>query len=361
MYAVEEGAPRDVAFRSAVDLAVADVVAKQHEAGIDVMDDGEVGKPGFIHYVSSRLEGLGGQSEPWILKDLEELPELFASQYETEAIGHVHVPRVIGPLQYVGLDELSVQLASFRAALAAEGAPNGFVTAPAPGAVSHIMNNDSYSTYEEYVMACADAMRSEYEAIAAEGFILQLDAPDLPTMWPEQVRFASSGIVDQIGYDRFLDLHIEAIKSATAGIAPEQLRLHLCWGNYIGPHDRDVPLRRVIEPVLRRARPSAISFESANPRHEHEWQVFKDLKVPEDKVLIPGVIDSLTNFVEHPELVAQRIERFASVVDRDQIIAGTDCGFGTFVGFGAVYPLVVWKKLRSLAEGAQIASSRLWP
>jgi 5-methyltetrahydropteroyltriglutamate--homocysteine methyltransferase len=360
MYETQDGRPRDEHFHEQVRSAVENVVQRQAELGVDVVDDGEMGKPGFLNYVSTRLEGLSGASDPWSFRDMDETPELAAAQYDTEAIEHVKLPRATGRLRYVGRDDLDRQLADFRAALDTAGRPTGFVTAPSPGCLSHIISNDFYPTFEEYAVACADAMRPEYEAIVEAGFILQLDSPDLPTMWPEHGRFSASAYVDKVGYERYVDLQLEVMNHAVQAIDPEAMRLHLCWANYAGPHDHDVPLERVLRPVIERARPAVISFEAANPRHEHEWAVLADLDVPEDKVLMPGVIDSLDNRVEHPQLVAQRLERFASVVGREQVIAGTDCGFGTFVGFGVVYPSVVWKKLDSLVRGAEIASERLW-
>ena len=229
-----------------------------------------------------------------------------------------------------------------------------FMTAVSPGQVARFQGNVYYKSDEEYLWALGNVLKDEYQAITDAGFILQVDCPDLGSGWNNQFRDLT---LEQ--FRKVVDMHLEVLDAATEGIPPDRMRLHLCWGNYEGPHNHDIPLREIIEPVLR-ARPAAVSFEGANPRHEHEWAVFQDVKLPEGKLLIPGVIDSTTNFIEHPELVAQRIERYAGVVGRENVIAGVDCGFATFAAATTVVPAITWAKLEALAEGARIATSHLW-
>ena len=336
-----------------VATAVDDVVAQQKAAAVDIVSDGELGKVGFTNYLSDRLEGLGGETEMWTFHDLEEVPEVAQRQYASEGGRHICMPACIGELKYVGHEHVTRDLENLRHALDLHGVAEAFVPAVTPGSVTFQIVNRHYSNYEEYVMAIAEVMREEYEAIAAAGFMLQLDATDIPICAPQHGVFWASDVVEKLGYQSFIALNLEAINHATANIPGEQLRLHLCWANYEGPHHHD-------EPALKISTAKTIAFEAANPRHEHEWTVFEKLKLPDDMVIMPGVIDTTTNFVEHPELVAQRIERFAGLVGRERVIAGTDCGFGTFAGFGEVVPKAAWLKLAALAEGAAIASRRLW-
>jgi 5-methyltetrahydropteroyltriglutamate--homocysteine methyltransferase len=339
--------------------AVIDAVRRQREAGVDIVNDGELGKVGFVNYACDRLEGLGPAEVTWSFFDLEEVPAVAERQYQSEGAQHINIPAVVGPLRYVGKEAAARDIATLKEGLAETGSEMAFMTAASPGILTWHMPNQHYPSYQDYVMAMADVMSEEYRMIADAGFVLQLDCPDIPCGNPNHVRFWATDVINEMGYPQFVELQLAALDRATKDIPPEQLRLHLCWGNYEGPHHFDVPLADVLRPVLK-ARPKTISFEAANPRHEHEWMALKTLRVPEDHVIIPGVINSVTNFVEHPEVVAQRLERFASVVDRDQIIAGTDCGFGTYVGFGDVAEAAVWRKLASLSEGAALASKRLW-
>ncbi|HLF71050.1 MAG TPA: hypothetical protein VI759_02715, partial [Dehalococcoidia bacterium] len=237
---------------------------------------------------------------------------------------------------------------------AAGGAGELFMTSVSPGQVARFQGNTYYKTDEEYLWALANVLKDEYNAITDAGFVLQLDCPDLGSGWNNQFRDLT---LEQ--FRKVVDLHLEVLDAAIAEIPPERVRLHLCWGNYEGPHNHDIPLRGIIEPVLK-SRSGAVSFEGANPRHEHEWAVFEDVKLPDGKLIIPGVIDSTTNFIEHPELVAQRIERYAGVVGRENVVAGVDCGFATFAGAPSVMPTIAWAKLAALVEGARIASGRLW-
>jgi len=339
--------------------SVKDVVARQREVGLDVVSDGEHGKPGFSIYVRDRLDGMGGSTDVWHFRDLLEVPELaaFASETEGNDLDEVlaRTPCCVGPLSYKGQDALQRDIANFRSALDGD-TTDAFMPSASPGVVVHQMKNLHYPSYEDYLFGVADALREEYQAIVEAGFVVQLDCPDIPLVGSTD--FWASDVVDRLGYPAVVDLHVEAINRATAGLPQEQLRMHLCWGNYAGPHTHDAELRDIIEHVLR-ANVRYISFEAANPRHEHEWAVFEEVALPDDKVIVPGCIDSTTNFVEHPELVAQRIERFARAVGPDRVIAGADCGFSTVVGFTAVYPSVVWRKFASLVEGAALASGKL--
>jgi 5-methyltetrahydropteroyltriglutamate--homocysteine methyltransferase len=338
--------------------AVAAVVARQAAAGIDIVSDGDQGKPGFCNYLSARMDGIGGQADPWTLRDLAEVPELFAFYFSGEASPHAAMPACEGELRYHGEAAVKADLDTLRSAMRAAGADRGFVTAPAPGCIATHMTGRHYDGYEPYLFAAAEAMRPEYAAIAGAGLTLQLDSPDLGAVGHTDVWM--SDFIEKVGFRRYVELNVEAINIATEGLDPDALRMHLCWGNYEGPHHRDTALADVIDIVLSRARPTGIGFEAANPRHEHEWEVFRDVRVPDDKVLVPGVIDTTTNFVEHPRLVAQRIGRFADLVGRERVVAGTDCGFGTFAGIGSVFADVAWMKLESLVQGAQLASERLW-
>jgi len=356
----DEGVPFDDEYWDMVAKAVDEVVKQQKAAGIDIVSDGEIGKVGFTNYLSDRLEGLGGETVMWSFHDLAVVPEVAERQYQSEGGKRICMPACVGELKYVGQEHVARDLANLRRALDAHGIDDAFMPAVSPGSVTFQIVNRHYPSYEDYVMAIAEAMREEYEAIAAAGFTLQLDATDIPISAPEHGIFWASDVVEEMGYQNFIALNLEATNHATASIPGEQMRLHLCWANYEGPHHFDVPLIEVLEPSLRICRAKTISFEAANPRHAHEWTVFEDLKLPDDVVIMPGVIDTTTNFIEHPELVAQRIEQFARLVGRDRVIAGTDCGFGTFAGFGEVAPAAAWLKLASLGEAAGIASRRLW-
>lgn len=339
---------------------VALIVARQAEIGLSAVNDGEVTKPGFANYIRERLTGMGGQAEPWMFHDLTEDPELTDSLVNLEGFQHVHMPACTGELQYVGHDAVRRDIDLLKDAAQRNGVDEVFMSSVSPGTLAYHASNSYYSTYEEYVWAAAEAMREEYEAIAGAGVLVQLDSPDLPSSHPAHSIWWGAQVVDKLGgHGKLVELNIDALNHATRNIPPEQMRMHLCWGNYEGPHDRDMPLADIIAPVLKRARPRAVLFEAANPRHEHEWEVFESVEVPSDKLIVPGVIDTLTNFVEHPRLVAQRIERFARLVGPDRVMAGTDCGFDTFVGTSRVAPGVTWKKLKSLVEGAKLASERL--
>jgi 5-methyltetrahydropteroyltriglutamate--homocysteine methyltransferase len=349
------GARDAVDFSREVSRAIAESVEKQLEAGIDVVSDGEQGKPDYSTYIKDRLTGFGG--EPVRLgptRDQLDFPD-YAQALPGLAGGRPSGPACIGPIAWKNFGAVERDIAALKAALARNArAAEGFVSAVSPCQAARFMPNRYYGSDEEYLQVLSDALRKEYEAIVAAGFVLQLDCPDLASSWNNQYRHLS---LPQ--FRKAIERHVEVLNEAVKDIPAERMRLHLCWGNYEGPHNHDIPLREIIDCVFR-ARPAGISFEAANPRHAHEWKIFRDVKLPEGKVLIPGVIDSTTNFVEHPELVAERICRFAEVAGRENIIAGTDCGFATSAEGSPVFPTIAWAKLRSLAEGARLASQALW-
>lgn len=356
MWARDEGVPVDArALAERVRAAVREVAALQAQAGVDVINDGEVSKPGFSTYVTSRLTGFDGESEPYPMADLLEYPQMLERMSQDPGRRHRRNPSCTGPVALHDRQAVHTDIANLRAALAAVQHEEGFMTAASPGVIALTMKNRYYPTHEAYLYAVAEAMKAEYHAIVDAGFVLQLDCPDLAM--GRQAWFAQAPLEE---FRRVVQLHVEAINYAVADLPPERMRLHLCWGNYEGPHHHDVPLRQLVDLVLP-ARPQGLSIEAANPRHEHEWVVWEEIKLPEGKVLIPGVIDSTNNYIEHPELVAQRILRFARLLGRENVIAGCDCGFGTFVGNARVVPGIVWAKLASLVEGARQASAALWP
>jgi len=351
MFAREEGVPVDAAALAArVRAAVAEVVQHQVDCGVDVVNDGEMSKPSYATYMKDRLHGFGGASHPLVYQDLVEFPELARRVFGDPGRSRRRTPACTGPISVKDPRAAESDVELVKSALAGHGAAEGFLSAASPGVISLFFRNDHYPNHEAYLAAIAEAMRHEYETVARAGLVLQLDCPDLAM--GRHIQYANLSLAE---FRKALGLHIEMLNHATRNIPPEQLRLHVCWGNYEGPHHYDVPLAEIIDVVFT-ARAAGISFEAANPRHGHEWALFERIKVPDDKVLIPGVIESKTNYIEHPELVAQRIERYARLVGRERVIAGTDCGFGTWVGQAAVDPGVVWAKLRSLADGARMAS-----
>ena len=355
MFAREEGVPVDgTALGMRIRSAVAEVVRKQVDAGIAVVNDGEVSKPSYATYVKDRLTGFGGTSQALQYQDLVDFPEMAKRVFGDPGRSRRKTPACTGPIGVRDPGAAQADVDNLRTAVTAVGAHDVFVSAASPGVISLFFRNDHYGSHEAYLFAIADAMRHEYETVARAGFILQLDCPDLAM--GRHIQFAALGLDE---FRKMARLHLAALDHAVAGIPPEQLRMHLCWGNYEGPHHYDVPLADLLDLVFA-ARPQAVSFEAANPRHAHEWKVFERIKVPPGKIIIPGVLDSTTNFIEHPELVAERIARYARLVGRENVIAGTDCGFGTWVGQAAVDPDIAWAKLASLAEGARLASRELW-
>jgi len=354
MFAKEEGVPVDTAALAArIKAAVADVVGRQVAAGLDVIDDGEYSKPSYATYVKDRLSGFGGESHPLTYRDLVDFPGMARRVFGDPGRARRKTPACTGPIAVRDAAAAATDVANLQAAGAAGGRER-FLTAASPGVISLFFRNDHYPTHEAYLAAIADAMKHEYETVARAGFVLQIDCPDLGM--GRHIQYADLSVAD---FRKKARLHIEALDHALANVPPEQIRMHVCWGNYEGPHHFDVPLDDIIDLVFA-ARATAVSFEGANPRHAHEWRVFESVKVPAGKTIIPGVIDSTTNFIEHPLLVAERISRYAKLVGRENVIAGTDCGFGTWVGQAAVDPDIVWAKLASLAEGARVASKELW-
>jgi 5-methyltetrahydropteroyltriglutamate--homocysteine methyltransferase len=355
MFAKEEGVPVDrAALAHRIRAAVADAVTKQAEAGIAVPGDGEMSKPSYATYVKDRLTGFGGASHPLSYRDLVDFPEMAKRVFGDPGRSRRRTPACTGPISVRDPAAAQADVENLRAALGAAAAGDAFMSAASPGVISLFFRDDHYGSHEAYLFAIANAMRQEYEAIARAGFVLQLDCPDLAM--GRHIQFADKSLDE---FRTMARLHIAALDHAIEHIAPEQVRLHLCWGNYEGPHHHDVALADILD-IAFAARPQAVSFEAANPRHGHEWKVFEQMKVPAGKIIIPGVIDSTTNFIEHPELIAERIGRYARLVGRENVIAGTDCGFGTWVGQAAVDPAVAWAKLASLAEGARIASRSFW-
>lgn len=355
MIAREQGQPVPASeLASTVQNAVADVVKHQVAVGIDIISDGEMSKIGFANYVKDRLTGFGGQSTPFTAQDILDHPDLKVHRRSEDGGGRNFIPACTSPISLRDKDAVHRDIANLKAALQ-EVQPEGvFMPAASPGAIAQVMQNNYYPTQEAYLYALSDAMRYEYQTIVAAGFTLQLDCPDLAMQ--RHVRFAGASLEE---FRRHMQQSVEVLNYALSGIAPEQVRIHVCWGNYAGPHHRDVPLKEIID-LLLKIQGNALSFEAANPRHEHEWNVFEQVRLPAEKILIPGLIDSCSNYIEHPEVVAQRLVRFARVVGRENIIAGTDCGFDTFAGASAVAPSVAWAKLQSLADGAQLASQELW-
>jgi 5-methyltetrahydropteroyltriglutamate--homocysteine methyltransferase len=304
--------------------------------------------------VKDRLSGFEGTSQPLQYQDLVDFPGMARRVFGDPGRARRKTPACTGPIAVRDVRAAYTDAENLKSALGSVKTEGAFLTAASPGVVSLFFRNDYYPTHEAYLQAIADAMKSEYEAVTKAGFVLQVDCPDLAM--GRHIQFAHL-TVDE--FRKMARLHVEALNLALANIPPDQARLHLCWGNYEGPHHYDVPLADILDIVLG-ARPGAISFEAANPRHAHEWRVFERVKLPAGKVIIPGVLDSTTNFIEHPELVAERIGRYARLVGRENVIAGTDCGFGTWVGQAAVDPDVVWAKLASMAAGARLASREFW-
>jgi 5-methyltetrahydropteroyltriglutamate--homocysteine methyltransferase len=352
LYAKDKGELQDqAAFEARVREATAEVVRKQIEVGIDIVNDGEAGKVGYSTYVKDRLTGFEGEAAPLRAADVLEYREYAKRVFRANRMQR---PACTGPVTYKDRAALQRDIDNLRAAMQGVQPTEVFISAASPGVISLFLKNDFYPNHDAYLTALADAMKVEYDAIYQAGFLLQIDCPDLAM--GRHIQFADATLDE---FRKKAELHVEALNSAVAGIPPDRMRLHLCWGNYEGPHHRDVPLRDIIDIVLK-ARPAAISFEAANPRHAHEWKVFHEFTLPPGKVLIPGVLDSCTNYIEHPELVAERLCRFAEIVGRENVIAGTDCGFATFAGSDTVDPQITWAKLQAMTEGARLASQILW-
>ena len=355
MFAKEEGLPVEAAaLAGRIRAAVAEVVTKQIACGVDVVNDGELSKPSYATYIKDRLEGFGGTGNTFVYQDLVDFPDIARRVFGDPGRSRRKSPACNGPIAVRDASAVQADVENLKVALANAHPADVFVSAASPGVVSLFFRNDFYPSDEAYLYAIADAMKQEYAALLAAGFVLQIDCPDLAM--GRHIQYADLELEE---FRKRAQLHIEALNHALGGAPPEQLRLHLCWGNYEGPHHCDVPLEDIIDIVFK-ARPSGIALEAANPRHAHEWQLFERIRLPEGKVLIPGVIESKANFIEHPELIAQRISRYANLVGRENVIAGSDCGYGTWVGQSAVDPAVVWEKLKAMSEGARIASGKFW-
>ena len=356
VFAEEKGERMDPADRHALlSKAVDAVVAQQCDAGVDVVSDGEMSKISYATYIKDRITGFEGDSPRSPPSDLEEYPGFLQRQATSGGTPTYRRPQCVGEIRVKDSAPLEEDLANFRAAVDRHSPKEAFMNSASPGVIALFQPNKHYSGHEAYLYALAEAMRPEYEAIAEAGFLLQLDSPDLGL--GRHMMFKGQPDTE---YRRQAELHVEALNHALQNVPADRVRLHVCWGNYEGPHHHDAPMEMVL-PIALKAKPQALLFESANPRHAHEWTAFASARLPEDKILVPGVIDSTTNFIEHPQLVAERICRFADIVGRERVIAGSDCGFSTFAGFGAVDPDITYAKLATMAEGATIASKRLWP
>ena len=359
LFALDRGEEPDAArVEDVLQRSVNDAVRMQEDAGLDIVSDGEMSKISYATYVSHRLTGFDGDSARPTPQDLDDFP-----QFRDRLVNEGHSPTYrrpvcVGP---IGLKDCTpvlrdisrLQRALVESKAVGSTAVAGFMTAVSPGTVGVFHPNQYYRSHEAYMHAIGAAMRTEYEEIVRAGFILQIDCPDLA-----MGRHSRFKHLDDAEFLRCAEIHVEALNDAVANIPADRMRMHVCWGNYEGPHTHDIPLQTIL-PVVLKARPSMLLIEGANPRHEHEWEIWTSQELPDDKVLVPGVIDTSTNYVEHPELVAQRIARLANIVGRERVIAGTDCGMGTFAGFGPVHPEIAWAKLRSLTRGAELAAIRL--
>ncbi|MEL7212885.1 MAG: cobalamin-independent methionine synthase II family protein [Pseudomonadota bacterium] len=356
IFAREHGKPYDAAaFDAAMSEASSETVRRQVEAGIDIVSDGETSKISYATYVKDRYTGFDGDSPRNAPADLKQFPGFLKRLADDGGTPQYARPMCVGEVKSKGQGELEKDLANLKAGMAAHGASEGFMNAASPGVISLFLQNDYYPTRDAYLAALADAMREEYRTIVDAGIMLQLDCPDLA--------LSRHMLFNDLSDDEFLKIaasHVEALNAALDGVDPSRVRLHICWGNYEGPHVCDIDMGKVFGTLMSVA-PQQILFETSNPRHAHEWTVFRDRasEIPDDKILVPGVVDTTTNFVEHPDLVAERVTRFAGIVGADRVIAGSDCGFGTFAGFGAVDPDIAYAKLSALSEGTKRASAQV--
>ena len=355
MYAKEEGQAVDRAeLATHIRNAVAGVVAQQKEAGIDIINDGEMSKPSYATYIKDRLSGFGGTGNTFVYQDLMDFPNLAKRVFGDPGRSRRKTPACNGPIAFRDIEAVQTDIENLASAIGAREGGRAFISAASPGVISLFFRNDYYSSEDAYLEAISAAMQYEYEAIVAAGFDLQVDCPDLAM--GRHIQYAS---LDLPEFRKRATKHVEALNRALRNIPAERVRMHVCWGNYEGPHHYDVPLADIVD-IIFSGRPASISFEAANPRHAHEWALFETEKLPGGKILIPGVIESKSNFIEHPELIANRISNYAKLVGRENVIAGSDCGYGTWVGQAAVDPDIVWAKFTALAEGARIATERFW-
>jgi len=350
LFAREKGIVLDEAAYNAVMIEeTAAIVTRQKEAMVSIPSDGETSKISYATYIKDRLTGFDGDAPRHPPQDLDDYPTYRDRLARAGGTPTYRRPKCVGPIALKTLDPLHKDITAMKAAMEAAGYETGFMNAASPGVIALFQPSDYHKDIEAYLGDLSEAMRHEYEAIVASGLILQIDAPDLGLG-----RHMMYRELDEKGFLKRAALHIEAINNALRNVPRDRVRMHICWGNYEGPHTRDIALKAVL-PELLKAKPGALLFEGANPRHSHEWTVWHEVNVPDDLVLIPGCIDSTTNFVEHPELVAQRLAKYVAAVGKDRVIAGTDCGFSTFAGYGVVEPAITWAKLKSLREGADIA------
>ena len=343
------------AFNEGVREAVAEVVKKQTDIGLDVINDGEQGRAQYATYVKDRLTGFEGER---LIRSRQRLDDMdfpdYANQRSQSSSTTIPQPACTGPIAWKDWPAVQTVIDTFKAALVGAQVEEVFMTAASPGVIANFLPNEYYPTEEAYLYALADVMKDEYRAIVSAGLLLQIDCPDLAMTRVSQFSHLS---VEE--FKKIVELHVAVVNYALDGIPPEQMRLHLCWGNTEGPHHHDIPLKEIIDTVLK-ARPAGLSFEGANPRHAHEWKLWQDVRLPEGKVIIPGVLDTTTNFIEHPELVAQRLLRYAKLVGRENVIASSDCGFGTSAWGRKVDASIAWAKLQTMVEGARLASEELW-
>ena len=354
IFAREKEQPYDqAAFDACMTSAVSETVCRQVEAGVDIVSDGETSKISYATYVKDRYTGFDGDSPRNAPADLKQFPTFLQRLADDGGTPTYARPMCVGEVKSKGQGELEKDIANLKSAMAEHGVDRGFMNAASPGVISLFLQNDFYPTREAYLEALANAMKAEYETIVASGLDLQLDCPDLA--------LSRHMLFNDLSDEEFIKIansHVEALNYALSDVPAEKVRVHICWGNYEGPHICDIPMSKMFD-TLMSTKARYVLFETSNPRHGHEWSVFKDRKndIPEDKVLVPGVVDTTTNFVEHPDLVAQRIDRFVDIVGADRMIAGSDCGFGTFAGFGAIDPEIAYAKLSSLSQGAAKSSA----
>jgi 5-methyltetrahydropteroyltriglutamate--homocysteine methyltransferase len=356
MWAREDGEPYDPAALDArIDRAVEEIVARQVRAGVDIVNDGEMPKPSYATYIKDRLNGFGGTGNSFVFADIEAFPSTKTRVFADPGRKHRKTPACNAPISVLDMEAPKKDAERLKQVLKKQpSGGGGFLTAASPGVTAFFFRNDYYPSQQDYVFAIAEAMRHEYEAIANSGVMLQIDCPDLA-----MGRHTQFKDLDLKGFREMMELNVEALNRALVNIPRDKVRMHLCWGNYPGPHHFDVPFQDIVD-IVWKAKPHAIQFEAANPRHAHEWAMFENVKVPDGKVLIPGVIECQSNYIEHPDLVAQRIGRYANLVGRDNVMGGVDCGFSIHVGSGGVDPEVVWAKLGSLAQGAAIATKKFF-
>lgn len=357
IFAQEKGEPVDMtAFNAAMAVAVDDIVKRQVDSGIDVVSDGEMSKISYATYIKDRFTGFDGDSPRRTPGDLLEFPSFLKRLASGGGTPNYRRPCCVGPIAVKSMQPLADDILHVKAAATKHGAAEVFMNSASPGVIALFQPNEHYQTDDDYLEALAHAMAHEYKAIVDAGFILQLDSPDLGLG-----RHMMYKDLDESAYLKRIEQHVEALNAALATIPADRIRMHVCWGNYEGPHHKDIGLETIL-PIVMKAKPQGLLFEASNPRHAHEWEVIRDMKrvIPDDKILIPGVLDSTTNFVEHPRLVAQRLGHFIETVGRERVIAGTDCGFGTFAGFGTVDSEIVFAKFAAMAEGARLISKKYW-